>query len=87
VAVGVFLFLRRREFKRVEAGETRVASWRLALATLAVMVALFSGGCSVLFMSAFPNDSSIGPLILLFGVLPCLIAILVFWLSMRRKRQ
>jgi uncharacterized membrane protein len=87
IAVGLFLFLRNREKRRAEAGQPALANWRLLLATVAAMVALFSGGCSLVFAGGFPNDSGVLHVVFLIGVLPCLVAIFVFWLSMRRKQQ
>ena len=88
VGIGLFLWLRSREQGRAAAGQPRLATWRVLLAAFAALVMLFSGGCSLLFMpAAVRGDQYVGfSAILVMGGIPFAIALLVWWLSMRRPR-
>ncbi|NJM29663.1 MAG: hypothetical protein HC855_05795 [Rhizobiales bacterium] len=86
LGVGVFLFLRSREQQRAGKGQPVLATWRLALASFAALVLLFSGGCSLVFLpEAVTGNPYIDPMaILMIGGVPFAVALLIWWLSMRR---
>lgn len=83
---GIYYWLASREKKRVEAGQKRLATWRLLLASVFALVALFSGGCSLLFVpSAIRGDQYVDPAaVLVLGGVPFAVAALILWLSLRR---
>ncbi|NMD07576.1 MAG: hypothetical protein GYA66_06330 [Phyllobacteriaceae bacterium] len=83
---GIYYWLASREKKRVEAGQSRLATWRLLLASVFALVALFSGGCSLLFVpSAIRGDQYVDPAaVLVLGGVPFAVAALILWLSLRR---
>ena len=87
LAIGIFLWLLSREKKRAEKGGSRLANWRLVLATIFAMVALFSGGCSLLFIpDAIKGTQYIDPAaVLMIGGVPFAISVLLLWLSLRRR--
>jgi uncharacterized membrane-anchored protein len=82
----LWLFLEYREKARAAAGKSRLATWRLAIASLAALVTIFSGGCSLVFLpEAVTGNPYIDPVaILIIGGIPFAIAVLIWWLSMRR---
>lgn len=86
LGVGIFLWLQSRERKRAEKGQSRLAGWRLALGTVAALVMVFSGGCSLLFLpDAIKGTQYIDPLaVLIVGGIPFALALLFFWLIMKR---
>ena len=86
VGIGSFYWLLTRERQRSEAGQTRLATWRLVFAAVFGLIALFSGGCSLLFVpSAVRGDQYVDPVVILvIGGVPFAIAALVVWLSLRR---
>lgn len=86
VGLGFFLWLRSREDRRAEKGETRLATWRLMLATVFGLIALFAGGCSLLFLpEAITGNQYVDPAaILIIGGIPFAIAALLLWLCLRR---
>lgn len=83
---GLFLWLKSREQKRGEAGQSRLATWRLVFASVFGLVALFSGGCSLLFVpSAIQGDQYVdSAAILVLGGIPFAVAAFIVWLSLRR---
>lgn len=86
VGVGLFMWLLTRERKRAEGGQSRLATWRLVIAAVFGLVALFSGGCSLLFVpAAIKGDQYVDPAaILVIGGVPFVVAALILWLSLRR---
>lgn len=84
IGIGLFLWLRSREDKRASAGETRLATWRLVLASVFGLVALFSGGCSLLFLGSMDGIYVDFPAILIIGGIPFAIAAILTWLFLRR---
>ena len=89
LGIGIFLWLMSREKKRAEKGESRLANWRLVLATIFAMVALFSGGCSLLFIpDAIKGTQYVDPAaVLIIGGVPFAIAVLLLWLSLKRRNE
>lgn len=90
VAAGLlWLFFEHREKARAAAGKSRLATWRLAIASLAVLIAIFSGGCSLVFLpEAVTGNQYIDPVaILIIGGIPFAIAVLIWWLCMRRAPE
>lgn len=86
VGAGIFHWLRSREEKRTVAGQPRLSTWRLVLATIFGLVALFAGGCSMLFVpAAMQGDIYASPMaILIIGGIPFAVAAFIVWLSLRR---
>jgi uncharacterized membrane protein YbhN (UPF0104 family) len=87
VGVGIFLWLRSREQKRAGSGQTSLATWRLVLATVFALVALFSGGCSLLFIpDAMKGTQYVDPAaVLVIGGVPFALSVLFLWLSLKRR--
>lgn len=86
IGVGIFVLLLNREKARAAKGESRLATWRLILAALFGLVALFSGGCSLLFIPDLSSSNMYvdGTTVAVIGGIPFAIACLVVWLSLRR---
>jgi hypothetical protein len=86
LGVGLFLWLRSREQQRATTGKSRLATWRLALASLAALVTIFAGGCSLIFLpDALSGNRYIDPTaVLVIGGIPFAIAAFIWWLSLRR---
>lgn len=86
IGVGLFFWLRSREGKRQAEGQSTLATWRLVLASVFGLIALFAGGCSLLFVpDALKGNQYIDPVaILVIGGIPFAIAALIVWLSLRR---
>lgn len=82
----LFYVLQRREQGRAEKGESRLAAWRLVIASVFGLVMLFAGGCSLLFLpDALSGNQYIDPVaVLIIGGIPFLVAGLIVWLSLRR---
>jgi uncharacterized membrane protein len=89
IGAGLFYWLHSREKKREASGQSRLATWRLMLATLFGLIALFAGGCSLAFLPTALGGDAYVPvtLVLVIGVLPCGLAILFWWLSLRRGKS
>ena len=89
LGVAVFLWLLSRERKRAAKGEPRLANWRLVFAAIFSMVALFSGGCSLLFIpDAIRGTQYIDSgAVLIIGGVPFAISALLLWLSLRRRKD
>jgi hypothetical protein len=86
LGVGFFLWRLSREKAIAAAGGTRIAGWRLVIASFMLLVLIFSGGCSLMFMpDAISGNQYVDPVaILVIGGIPFAIALLIFWLSLRR---
>ncbi len=86
LGVGLFYWLRERERKRGADGQSRLATWRLVFASIFGLVALFAGGCSLLFVpDAIQGNQYVDPIaILVIGGIPFALAALLLWLSLRR---
>jgi hypothetical protein len=84
LGIGVFLWLKAREDKRAAKGETRLATWRLVVASVFGLIALFSGGCSLFFLPNVGNQYVDPAAILIVGGIPFAIAAFILWLSLRR---
>lgn len=88
VVCGAILFfvLQRREQGLADKGSPRLATWRIILATVFGLVALFAGGCSLVFLpDALSGNQYIDPVaVLIIGGIPFAIACFIVWLSLRR---
>ena len=84
IGLGLFYWLNKREEGRAARGESKLATWRLAVASVFGLLALFSGGCSLLFLGSMDGQYVDFPAILIIGGIPFLIAGLIVWLSLRR---
>ena len=89
LGIGIFLWLMSREKKRAEKGASRLPNWRLVFATLFALVALFSGGCSLLFVpDALRGTQYIDPAaVLIIGGVPFAISVLLLWFSLKRRNE
>ncbi len=85
VAVIWFLF-NLREKSRAEAGKPRHSAIRLVFAAIALLAMIFTGGCAlILIPDAMKGNQYVGfDLIGILAGIPFAIALLVFWLAMRR---
>jgi hypothetical protein len=87
----LWAFLNWREKRRAGAGLPRHSGPRLIFAAIAALTVLFSGGCSLVFLSSWiangtrANDYVTWEAIAILGGPPLVIGILVWWLAMRRK--
>lgn len=86
LGVAFFFWRQSREKAIAAGGGVRIAGWRLVIASFALLVLLFSGGCSLAFLpDAIKGNQYVDPaVILIIGGIPFAIALLVFWLSLRR---
>jgi hypothetical protein len=86
LGVGLFFWLRSREQQRRAKGQPALPAWRLALASVAALITIFSGGCSLIFVpDAVSGNRYIDPMaVLVIGGVPFAIAAFVWWLCMRR---
>ena len=82
IGAGIFLWLNAREKTRAEKGEPRLAVWRLLLASVFGLVALFSGGCALFFLpSAIKGDQYVDfTVVSILGGIPFAVAALFVWL-------
>jgi multisubunit Na+/H+ antiporter MnhB subunit len=89
IGAGLFYWLYTREEKRSATGKSRLATWRLLLATLFGLVALFAGGCSLLLVpSALRGDQYVDAgAILVLGGIPFAVSAFIWWLSLRRGKS
>lgn len=88
LAAVLFLWLYRREQTRIGQGETSLPTWRLVVAAVFGLLAMFSGGCSLLFLpEAISGNQYVDPVaILVIGGIPFVLAALIVWLSLRRGK-
>ena len=84
LAVVLWRLLNRREERRAGAGQPRHSGLRLVFAAAALLLMLFSGGCSLLFGLNADGLYVTAPAILVIGGPPLAIGLLVWWLAMRR---
>lgn len=86
----VWYILDRREKKRTTAGLPRHSALRLIFAAVAILTAVFSGGCGAILMVGWVMDGMrssdyIGwEIIAIMSLPPLIVGIFVWWLSMRR---
>jgi uncharacterized membrane-anchored protein len=87
LAGGIWFFLSSREGKRSEQGLPRHSGIRLFFATLAILLTIFAGGCSLLFLpDALSGNQYIDPIaVLVIGGIPFALGVLIWWLSLRRN--
>ena len=77
--------LERHERRRAQAGLPRHSGLRLIFAAAALLTALFSGGCGVLFLANMDGTYVTLPTVLIFAGPPFLVGLLIWWLAIRRK--
>ncbi len=94
IATGlVWYALERRESRRRAAGLPNHGGIRLIFAAGAMLLMIFAGGCSAIFLFSWLADgaSSSGYVtwqaVAVLGGPPFLVGLLVWWLSMRRKKE
>ncbi len=87
LATVLWFLLERHENRRALAGKPRHSSLRLVIAAVALLLLLFAGGCSLLFIS---DMSRPGPTyvtweaVAIIGGIPFALGLFIFWLAMRR---
>ncbi len=87
----IWVFFNWRENRRAGAGLPRHSGLRLIFVAIAALTALFSGGCSLIFLASWiangtrANDYVTWEAIAVFGGPPFVIGLLIWWLVMRRK--
>lgn len=87
LAAVLWYLLERHESRRAMAGKPRHSSLRLVFAAVALLLLLFSGGCSLLFIS---DMSRPGPTyvtweaVAIIGGIPFVVGLVILWLAMRR---
>jgi hypothetical protein len=82
----IWFALDRRENKRSEAGQSRHSAIRLVFAAAALLIMLFAGGCSLVFLASMDGTYVSIPAILTIGGPPFVAGLVMWWLSMRRKQ-
>ncbi len=92
VGAAIWFALDRREKSRAALGHPRIGGIRLIFAAAAAILMLFSGGCSLLIMADLMQGRGGQqyvdvPTVLIIGGLPFVIGLVIWWLSMRRKRD
>jgi hypothetical protein len=65
---------------------------RLVFVVIAMLIMVFSGGCTLIFLIMFAMESGSNryvnvPVILIFGAPPFLVGLLVWWLAARAGRK
>lgn len=87
VVAGIWAALNWRENARAAKGLPRHSGIRLVVAAAALLLLVFSGGCSLLFVpAAVRGDQYVDPMaVLVLGGIPFAVGVLLFWLSMRRN--
>lgn len=82
----LFYVLQRREQDRAKTGKTRLATWRLVIAAFFGLVALFAGGCALVFLPDTMRGAQYIDLttVLIVGGIPFAVALFIVWLSLRR---
>ena len=87
----LWFLLDRHEQRRLASGRPRHSGLRLVFAAAALLIMLFSGGCSLLFLYGWIADGAPSSgyvtweAIAVLGGPPFAIGLLAWWLSMRRK--
>jgi hypothetical protein len=84
LAAVLWWLLDRREERRVSTGQPRHSGLRLVFAAAALLLMLFSGGCSLLFGLNADGLYVTAPAVLVIGGPPFAVGLLVWWLAMRR---
>jgi hypothetical protein len=90
VAVAVIWFiLNLMEKSRVAAGQTRRSAVRLVFGAIALLVMIFTGGCALIFIpDAVKGTQYVGfDAIAVLAGIPFAVALLIFWLAMRRPKS
>jgi ABC-type sulfate transport system permease component len=89
LGAGLYWLLDRRETRRAAAGQPRLSGLRLVLASVALLVVLFAGGCAALFLGDIwtrtGGEQYVDEMVvLIFAGPPLAAGLLVWWLAMRR---
>ena len=91
VAAAIWYFLNARESKRLDSGLPRHSGLRLILASAAILLTVFSGGCGSLFLVSWiadgmPHNSYVGwEVVSIFTLPPLAVGALIWWLCMRHQ--
>ena len=93
LALGAVLWwlLDRHEARRAGAGGPRNGGLRLAIAAAGLLLMLFSGGCSLLFIGDMLTRTGgeryvTWEAVAVIGGIPLAVGLLVFWLAIRHRR-
>jgi hypothetical protein len=85
----LWYLLERHENRRAIAGKPRHSSLRLVFAAVALLLLLFSGGCSLLFLVDMSRSSGsyvTWEAVAVLGGTPFVVGLVVWWLAMRRSK-
>ena len=83
----LWFLLDRHEKRRAANGKPRHSTLRLILAAGALLTMLFAGGCALLFAANMSGPYVNLAVIAIFSGPPFLVALLIWSLAMRRKRE
>jgi NO-binding membrane sensor protein with MHYT domain len=84
----IWFVLNLREKGRAAAGQPRHSAVRLVFGAIALLVMIFTGGCAlILFPDAMKGNQYVGfDVIAVLAGVPFAVALLIFWLAMRRPK-
>jgi NO-binding membrane sensor protein with MHYT domain len=87
-AAVIWFILNLREKGRAAAGQPRHSAVRLVFGAIALLVMIFTGGCALIFIpDAMKGNQYVGfDAIAVLAGIPFAVALLIFWLAMRRGK-
>jgi NO-binding membrane sensor protein with MHYT domain len=87
VAAVIWFILNLMEKGRAASGQPRRSAVRLVFAAIALLVMIFTGGCALLLLpDAMKGNQYVGfDVIGMLAGIPFAVALLVFWLAMKRS--
>lgn len=86
LAAVLWFLLERHENRRAAAGLPRHGGIRLVIAAVALLVLLFSGGCSLLFLINQDGAYVTWEAVAVLGGIPFAVALAIWWIAMRRQQ-
>jgi NO-binding membrane sensor protein with MHYT domain len=89
IVAAIWFVLNLRENGRAAKGLPRHSGIRLVFAAAALLVLIFTGGCALIFIpDAMKGTQYVGfDAIAVLAGIPFAVALLIFWLAMRRGSQ
>jgi NO-binding membrane sensor protein with MHYT domain len=89
IVAAIWFILNLRENGRVARGLPRHSGFRLVFAAAALLILMFTGGCALIFIpDAMKGTQYVGfDAIAVLAGIPFAVALLIFWLAMRRGSQ
>ena len=86
MGAALWWLLDRHEQRRVVNGKPRHSPLRLVFAAAALLVVLFAGGCSLLFLANMDGQYVTWEAVAGLGGVPLAVSLLAWWLAMRRNK-